>query len=341
MKRSNRAVVEVFPFLVTGLICALLNASPALLAAEIGEVPLYECVRTDEAPNIDGRLDDPCWKRVMPASGFIRVLKDADKPPSVQTHFKLLYDERCLYVGVRCDEPAPENIKANVMEHDTSAVCGDDCIEMFFHPNPESTDYYQLVSNSKGVCYDGRVFDGSWNADWTAKGSVGKEAWYLECRIELSSFPERQGIWRLNFCREFCSKPKVEYHVWSNTYGAFHSPSRFGHLIFSGPLVTLRRGYLIQAAAFARSTLAKEQALDAQLNEINELRRHVPKRSFGNFDRQLAETRRGRTALEKKYVGHEELTLDEWRLLDRGLAELVGGLEGVYWNIKFYALCHD
>ena len=308
---------------------------------ELGEMRLYECLRAAAPPKLDGRLDDACWQAARPSSGFARVIRNADKPPSYQTHIRLAYDDAYLYVGIQCDEPHPENIRAAIMVDDNASVCGDDSIEMFFHPNPQSRDYYQLVANSCGTRYDGRVLDASWDANWEAVGRVGGAAWFLECRIALDSFPDRGTVWRFNVCRELRSTDPIEFHAWSNTFGAFHSPHRFGHLILGGPLAHLRRGLLIETAAIARSTLRKQEALERQTREIRQMRQAVAASVLAPFANQLERFAQDEAALLAKFAAATELSLADWRALDEGLARVLAQREKVYWDLKFHVLLND
>ena len=326
--------------LCCGSLCVLLSGAgraAGAASAGLGDLRLYECVSTQQAPVIDGKLDDACWQQASATTGFVRVLKDVGTPPSVQTHVQLLHDNDFLYVAVTCDEPRPQSMVAEVRENDVSAVCGDDCIELFFHPDPQSPKYYQLAANSLGARYDGMGFDSTWNGDWQAQASVGQNAWHLECRIALSSFPERRRVWRFNVCREFRSRPVLEYHVWSDTYGAFHSPSRFGHLVFSDRLSGLRRGYLIEAGVLARLSLEQQQALEAKLAEVAS----AGVRGTDAASVELRTLKHARDTLVGKYAGRRELSIGEWRELNEGLAQLNTRLDEVYWEFKFRALLDD
>jgi len=325
-------------FLPLLLCCVALGAASG---GELGEMRLYECMRADAPPKLDGRLDDACWKAARPSSGFVRVIRDADKAPSYQTHIRLAYDDAYLYVGIQCDEPHPEKIRAAIMVDDNASVCGDDSIEMFFHPNPQSPAYYQLVANSAGTRYDGRLLDASWDATWEAVGRVGEAAWFLECRIALASFPDRGTVWRFNICRELRSTDPIEFHAWSNTFGAFHSPHRFGHLLLGGPLAHLRRGLLIETAVLARSSLRNQEALERQTREIREMRKGVAADVLAPFASQLDRFARDEAALLAKFAPLTQPSLAEWRALDAGFARLLAQREKVYWELKFHVLLND
>lgn len=318
-----------------------LAAGAASGALGAGDLRLYEAVRTSQAPVLDGRLDEACWASAPAAEGFVRVISEPGKAPSVQTRFQILYDDVALYVGVTCFEPHPERLRAVAVEDGSSAVCGDDAIEMFLQPDPGRSEYFQLAANSRGVRYDGCGLDPSWRGEWTATGSVGKDAWYLECRIALASFPERRAAWRFNLCREFRSSEPPEFHCWSDTGGAFHTPARFGHLAFSGAFARLRRGYLIEAAGLAARSLEKEGLLANRLAEMERLRAAAPADRRGELDQAVRNAQAARGAVEQRYAARTELTAAEWQALNADLDRLLAGLENVYWELKFMALFGD
>ena len=307
----------------------------------IADMRLYECAMTAQPPTIDGLLDDPCWQQAEESDAFTRTLSTEDLPPSVQTHFRILYDERYLYIGIRCDEPHPERIKANITEPDSASVCGDDCIEIFCHPNPDLPDYYQFAANAIGTRYDGRILDASWNGRWKAAAHVGKDAWFLEIAIALDSFPDSRGIWRFNMNREYRSTGKVELHCWSNTFGAFHTPERFGYLVFAGPFGGLRRGLLIQTANYARSTIEKQGLLSSRKREIQHMSAGLPPAVLAPFKGVLADLNRQEQSIAEKYSPRKELTLSEWQALDSALDALNTALAKVYWDLKFHVLFND
>ena len=62
--------------LVSSLLGVLLavGSSPAVWAAD--EPPHVRIVWTDEAPTIDGRLDDPVWEKAATIEDFVQVLPE-------------------------------------------------------------------------------------------------------------------------------------------------------------------------------------------------------------------------------------------------------------------------
>src|SRR5439155_2957297 len=51
------------------------------------------------APAIDGRLDDECWHKARPVSGFLQHEPDEGQPSRQMTTVLVMYDDAALYVG--------------------------------------------------------------------------------------------------------------------------------------------------------------------------------------------------------------------------------------------------
>src|SRR5256885_13819506 len=59
---------------------------------------------------LDGIPSEEAWNLVEWAGDFTQYTPNEGKGPSQQTHFKILYDERYLYIAYRCDDLAPDSI---------------------------------------------------------------------------------------------------------------------------------------------------------------------------------------------------------------------------------------
>ncbi len=86
----------------------------------------YQVFQTDHPPFIDGDVRDDVW-RAVPWSGDFTGLQGA--AADVQTQFAMAWDEKFLYVAVRCKEPRPEAIHAEITGRDPRIV-NDDHIEI-------------------------------------------------------------------------------------------------------------------------------------------------------------------------------------------------------------------
>ncbi|MBI4027109.1 MAG: hypothetical protein HY360_19140 [Verrucomicrobia bacterium] len=162
-------------------------------------------MKTNQAPQIDGVLDDACWKSAAQAVDFMILSSNLSLPVKAlkQTRGMFAYDEKNFYFAVECEEPDPGQLRAtSVRDGD---VWGDDSVELFFDVTGKRTDYVQLIVNSKGVFYDGDKQGPSWNSNANIKARVGEKAWWVEGAVPLNSFGvegRRNGqIWNINIGR--------------------------------------------------------------------------------------------------------------------------------------------
>ena len=206
------------------------------ISAEAKEEPLLTSSFFSSSPQIDGRLNEPCWQEAITVP--LSLLFDGSGFATEKTQVKVGYDKENLYFGFECFEtklhPRLQQthlIQANKKQHD-SAIWEDDSIELFI--SPPNQDYYHFCANTLGTQYEAKVKDKSWDGKWQVKTSLGKESWVAEIAIPFKAlggeFPKERELWRLNLCRE--EQPKKEYSSWSCTFGGFHKPEKFGYLVF-------------------------------------------------------------------------------------------------------------
>ena len=68
--------------------------------------------RTSEPPKIDGLTNDAAWEKAMMADEFLQFDPYNLESPTVRTEFRILYDDKYLYVAFDNFDPNPEKIMA-------------------------------------------------------------------------------------------------------------------------------------------------------------------------------------------------------------------------------------
>lgn len=321
----------------------ILMTTVAARGQDLGSKRLYEAPRAAKAPVIDGKLDDACWKGA-PASGQFWKLKSAASEIQA-TFFQICYDESNVYIGVTCMEAKPQAIAANVKVEDSSTVMGDDAVEIFLRPDLQGKDYYQFAANSVGTRYDGRGFDWTWNGDWQAAASVGKDAWTLECAISFKSFGHfgvPGAVWGLQVARDRAAGEDTEWSAWSPSPAGFHQPDCFGELIFGGQAGTADRATLIECARAAQASLALEERLNKALRTVkgNDLSTLKP------VDRQQAQAKVAAAesalqALRDLTAGPQILDARQWYTVNARLRDATDEIDEVAWVVRFDKLLGD
>jgi hypothetical protein len=166
-----------------------------------------------EPPKIDGLLNDAAWAQVeWGGDGFRQRFPDKGAPASVNTRFKILYDDKNLYVGIRCFDPEPSKIVRRMSRRDGF---DGDFVEInidSYYDKRTAFSFTASVSGVKGdeyVSNNGDNWDASWDPIWYLKTSIDKEGWVAEFRIPLSQlrFADKpEHTWGIQILRNFFRK---------------------------------------------------------------------------------------------------------------------------------------
>ncbi len=105
----------------------------------------YTCLRVNEPPVIDGRLDDACWIKAPRSPRFVDMLNGA--PAHFDTRAAALWDDTCLYVGFWIEEPF---VTASLTERDQPIFVDND-VEVFIDAGDA---YYEFEINAHNTVYE-------------------------------------------------------------------------------------------------------------------------------------------------------------------------------------------
>lgn len=162
---------------------------------------------SSELITIDGRIDEAGWNGVEWAGDFIENEPDENTPPSQQTRFKIMYDDKNLYAAFQAFDTAPDSIVRRLSRRD--GFEGDRINFLIDSYHDERTGFVFTVT-AAGVKGDeiatenGDNVDDSWNPIWYTKAVVDEEGWTAEMRIPLSQLrfgKSKEQIWGMNVVR--------------------------------------------------------------------------------------------------------------------------------------------
>ena len=170
------------PLALLALLTSFLMAQSPTLPDEI------VCPRVEQAPVMDGGLDDPCWLEVPAVDSFTRPLSNAAPAKAVSLKTCLAGD--ALYLAFDCAEPHPERIKARARDGSPD-VWRDDCVEIWIRTGESQVDFDQFIANAAGARQTVRrrrgAARGDWEPEWSVKTRVGSGSWTAEIRIPLAA----------------------------------------------------------------------------------------------------------------------------------------------------------
>jgi len=188
------------------------------------------------APTINGILEDKVWEQVEWGGDYIEWQPDENTPPTHQTQFKILYDSKNLYIGVRCFDPEPDKIVKRLSRRDGF---DGDWIEFNIDSYFDKRTAFSFTITAAGVKGDefisnnGNNWDPSWNPIWYAKTNIDDEGWTAEIRIPLSQLKfstEKEQVWGFQSTRRIFraeersvwQRKPVDQPGWVSEFGELH-----------------------------------------------------------------------------------------------------------------------
>ena len=222
----------LFAALICSALLAACSAEEKNVHGKVTVKPLSEKI------TIDGKLSEKAWAKGAVIEKFHLFGAVPPDFKGVNTKVSLTYDDRFIYVGVRCEEPAMDKIKLSGKKTD-DPVWKDDAVELFFVPSVKTSSYVQIVINADGVVFDlfkkdpgMAVSDLSWNSGAVCKTFKGKDFWSLEAAIPLENLPLQapEGDWKFHIARNRAWKGEAYSFV--EGIKSFHDTEHF--FILSG-----------------------------------------------------------------------------------------------------------
>ncbi len=158
-------------------------------------------------PDIDGLINDDVWNTVPFSTGFIERAPDEGSQPVNQTSFKILYDDKFIYLAFRCHDKEPDKIVRRLTRRDRF---DGDWIEVNIDSYNDKRSAFSFTINAAGVIGDefitdnGNNWDSNWNPIWYGKVNIDEEGWTAEMKIPLSQLrygKKEVHKWGLQFTR--------------------------------------------------------------------------------------------------------------------------------------------
>lgn len=221
----------------TVLLAWLFAAVVAPLAE--GQTPerrIYTTARVTTAPPVvDGRLNDAAWELVPWSGDFTVRTPNEGARPAEPTSFKILYDDRNVYVGIRLFDSEPKRVERRLGRRDE--YTGDD-VAVWFDSYFDRRTAFAFAVNAAGVKWDGvtaedgATTDTSWDPIWFVATSLDDRGWTAEMRIPLTQlrFAEQgEQVWGLQVSRMLYRRQELS--AWQAIPGrAGGETSRYGEL---------------------------------------------------------------------------------------------------------------
>ena len=157
--------------------------------------------------NIDGDINELVWDKVLWGDNFTEVYPYENTPPTELTKFKILYDQKYLYVSILALDSEPNSITSRLSRRDGFEG---DRVNVLIDSYHDLRTAFLFTVTSAGVRGDeiitnnGENIDDSWNPIWVAKSKILTNGWSAEMKIPLSQLRfgnSKKQVWGLNVAR--------------------------------------------------------------------------------------------------------------------------------------------
>lgn len=198
--------VAVFAlFQLAGPMTPVVAASPvmrdsALVYSGRARALNVQAVRADTVAEIDGRLDEPIWRRAAVLTGFTSYAPVDGRPAQDSTEVRLWYASDAIYIGIRAWAPSG-TVRATLAERDK--ILNDDWITISFDTFNDRRRAFTFGVNPLGVQADGMrseqsalpgtpkaslaAVDLTQDFVWQSKGRLLDDGFEIELRIPFKS----------------------------------------------------------------------------------------------------------------------------------------------------------
>ena len=185
---------------------------------------------------MDGIPSEEVWNSVEWGGDFLQWQPNEGKAPSQPTKFKILYDDKFLYIAYDAIDLSPDSIIKRMGRRDEFPG---DWVEInidSYHDHRTAFSFTLSVSGVRGdefVSNDGNNWDDSFNPIWFSKTHVNKGGWTAEVKIPLSQLRygnEVEKVWGVQVTRRIFRKEERSCWqlipqgsgVWVSRFGELH-----------------------------------------------------------------------------------------------------------------------
>lgn len=176
--------------------------------------------RTDNAPKIDGILDDSVWSTAEKAQDFIQFrptpgVKDSEENKTV---VQMTYDDTALYIAAYLYDD-PSKIAKQLSSRDNFGNA--DFFGIILNPNNDAqndTEFFLFASGTQADAIANPTVgeDFGWNAVWDSAVNINEDGWSLEMKIPyrcLRFDNTNLETWGVQFHRRF--RRDESQYVWN------------------------------------------------------------------------------------------------------------------------------
>ncbi len=176
---------------------------------------------TDDAIQLDGKMDEPAWENAVRISNFTQRELNIGEPATERTEVAIVYTAKTLYIGFWGYDREPDKLVAREMKRDFNWGVEDN-FEVIIDTYNDDRNGFLFVINPNGARADaqilnnGKSFNLFWNGVWDTRTTITSEGWFAGIAIPFSTLKFKTNVeqhaWGINFERNI--RRKREQLLW-------------------------------------------------------------------------------------------------------------------------------
>lgn len=205
-------------------VSAFLATVAVLLGGRLAAGPVADgaathatAMRTSETIHLDGRLDEPAWRKAVPLSTFVQREPMEGGLPSEETEIRVLFTDTALYIGAVCHDRSPREIVATELSRDADLDV-DDRLTIVLDPFFDHRNGFFFQVNAAGARADGQIANNAdslsrdWDGIWNAVARITDEGWIAEIEMPFKTlrFKPGQSTWGFNVERQIKRRQEID-----------------------------------------------------------------------------------------------------------------------------------
>ena len=236
-------------------------------------------VFVEEAPRVDGHLDEALWQGIEPVTDFFQIWPDDGAVPTERSEVRVAYDRDNLYFAFRFYDSNPDLIRAKNLERG-GRNDRDDHAYIALDTYQDNRNAYLFEMNALGTQDDATITDEgltldsfSWDAVFKSETVIDDEGWTMEVSIPFRQlrFPKGEDLEfglmlsrMINRKNERVMWPRIGLEF-GGSFGALSAVSQYGTL---KGLKNVRRGKNIEIKPYVITGI-QEVRPDLQFEETD------------------------------------------------------------------------
>ena len=189
-------------------------------------------IRADQAPTIDGVLDDAVWQKAPVIDQFTQQEPREGATATERTEVRVMYDSKNLLIAVHAFDAQPSAIVATEMRRDADRLFDEDNFQIILDTFNDSRNGYMFLTTPLGAKLEQQISEEgegntragllnanvnrNWDGIWQVAARITDDGWTAEIAIPLTTlrFPDsKDQTWGLNFMRSI--RRKNEQVFWA------------------------------------------------------------------------------------------------------------------------------